>query len=46
MRKLLPGWVHWPQLDIPLLVALLLLMSFGLVVLYSASGGSLDTVYR
>ncbi|MGK2924943.1 MAG: rod shape-determining protein RodA [Lysobacterales bacterium] len=46
MRKLLPGWVHWPQLDIPLLVALLLLMGFGLVVLYSASGGSLDTVYR
>jgi rod shape determining protein RodA len=43
---LLPGWVHWPQLDIPLLVALLLLMGFGLVVLYSASGGSLDTVYR
>ena len=46
MRKLLPGWVHWPQLDIPLLAALLLLMGFGLVVLYSASGGSLDTVYR
>jgi len=46
VRKLLPGWVHWPQLDIPLLFALLLLMGFGLVVLYSASGGSLDTVYR
>ena len=46
MRKLLPGWVHWPQLDFPLLAALLLLMGFGLVVLYSASGGSLDTVYR
>ena len=46
MRRLLPGWVHWPQLDIPLLAALLLLMGFGLVVLYSASGGSLDTVYR
>ena len=46
MRRLLPGWVGWPQLDVPLLVGLLLLMGFGLVVLYSASGGDLDTVYR
>ena len=44
MRRLLPGWVGWPQLDVPLLVGLLLLMGFGLVVLYSASGGDLDTV--
>ncbi|MEE4217672.1 MAG: rod shape-determining protein RodA [Xanthomonadales bacterium] len=46
MRKLLPGWVKWPQLDIPLLAGLLLLMALGLVVLYSASGGNMDTVYR
>jgi rod shape determining protein RodA len=42
----LPGWFGWPQLDAPLLVGLLLLMAFGLVVLYGASGGSMDTVYR
>ncbi len=46
MRRLLPGWVKWPQLDVPLLAGLLLLMGFGLFVLYSASGGSMDTVYR
>ncbi len=46
MRRLLPGWVTWPQLDVPLLAGLLLLMGFGLFVLYSASGGSIDTVYR
>ena len=46
MRRLLPGWFGWPQLDAPLLVGLLLLMAFGLVVLYGASGGSMDTVYR
>ena len=46
MRRLLPGWVGWPNLDGPLLVGLLLLMAFGLVVLYSASGGDLDAVYR
>jgi rod shape determining protein RodA len=46
VRRLLPGWVGWPQLDPALLLALLLLMAFGLVVLYSASGGSADVVYR
>ena len=46
MRKLLPGWVKWPQLDIPLLAGLVLLMAFGLFVLYSASGGNIDMVYR
>ena len=46
MSRLLPGWVKWPQLDIPLLAALLLLMAMGLFVLYSASGGSMDVVYR
>ena len=46
MKRLLPAWTKWPQLDIPLLAALLLLMAMGLVVLYSASGGSMDMVYR
>jgi rod shape determining protein RodA len=46
MKKWLPAWVKWPQLDVPLLAALLLLMAMGLFVLYSASGGSMDIVYR
>ena len=46
MRRWLPAWVKWPQLDVPLLAALLLLMAMGLFVLYSASGGSMDIVYR
>ena len=46
MRRLLPGWIKWPQLDIPLLASLLLLMAAGLLVLYSASGSNMDVVYR
>ena len=46
MRKILPGWVKWPQLDVPLLSGLMLVMSFGLIVLYSASGESMDVIYR
>ncbi len=46
MRRIIPVWVKWPQLDLPLLAGLLLLMAFGLVVLYSASGESMDVVYR
>lgn len=46
MKRLLPGWVKWPQLDLPLLVSVLLLMSFGLLVLYSASGQEMPVVYR
>jgi rod shape determining protein RodA len=46
MKGLIPSWVKWPQLDIPLLLGLLLLMAFGLVVLYSASGENMDVVYR
>ena len=38
MNKLLPAWAGWPQLDWPLFSALLLLLAFGLLVLYSASG--------
>lgn len=38
----------WARLhiDVPLLVLLLILAGFGLIVLYSASSQSLDTVYR
>jgi rod shape determining protein RodA len=46
MRRLLPGWISWPQLDVPLLLGLLILIATGLCVLYSASGGDIDTVYR
>ena len=46
MRRVLPGWISWPQLDVPLLLGLLALITVGLFVLYSASGGNLDTVYR
>ena len=46
MRRFIPGWIQWPQLDVPLLLGLLLLMSFGLVVLYSASGENMDVVFR
>jgi rod shape determining protein RodA len=46
VRRFFPSWVKWPQLDIPLLLGLLLLMAFGLVVLYSASGESMDVIYR
>jgi len=46
VKRILPGWVKWPQLDLPLLVALLLLMGFGLLVLYSASGQEMPVVYR
>jgi rod shape determining protein RodA len=43
---MLPGWLGWPQLDLPLLTGLLLLIGCGLVVLYSASGEDTGTVYR
>jgi len=46
VRRGLPGWVGWPQLDVPLLLSLLVLIAAGLFVLYSASGGDIDTVYR
>jgi len=46
MKRLFPSWVKWPQLDLPLLLGLLLLMGFGLLVLYSASGERMDVVYR
>jgi rod shape determining protein RodA len=46
VRRLLPGWLHWPQLDLPLLAGLALLIGCGLLVLYSASGADAGLVYR
>lgn len=46
MKRLLPTWLGAPRLDPVLLVLLLLVMGFGLVVLYSASGQDTAMVYR
>jgi rod shape determining protein RodA len=46
MRRIYPAWVKWPQIDYALLAGLFLLMVFGLVVLYSASGQEMSVVYR
>ncbi len=46
MKGILPGWAGWPRMDWPLFLALVLLMGFGLLVLYSASGESSATVLR
>ena len=46
MRRLLPAWVGAPRLDPVLLVLLLLIIGFGLVVLYSASGQDMAVVNR
>jgi rod shape determining protein RodA len=46
MMRRLPGWIGWPQLDMPLSLGLLTLIAIGLIVLYSASGGDIDTVQR
>lgn len=46
MRRSLPGLYGRPQFDLPLLFGLLGLVGAGLVVLYSASGGDMGTVYR
>ncbi len=46
MRRLLPGWVGAPRIDLPLLAALLIIMLGGLAVLYSASGEDAGMVTR
>lgn len=46
MRKVLPGWVGLPRLDWPLVSSLVLLVGFGLLVLYSASGEDAAVVLR
>ena len=45
LRKLVIFYKFF-KIDTPLLVLLILLASFGLLVLYSSSGGSLNLVYR
>ena len=46
MKRLLPSWLGLPRLDPVMLALLLLIMGFGLVVLYSASGQDMAVVYR
>ena len=46
MKRLLPGWLGAPRLDIPMLVALLAIMAGGLAVLYSATGQDSGLVMR
>jgi rod shape determining protein RodA len=46
MKRLLPAWVGLPRLDYPMLLVLLLIMGFGLVALYSASGQDAGMVAR
>lgn len=46
MKRLLPSWLGLPRLDPVLLALLLLIIGFGLMVLYSASGQDIDMVYR
>lgn len=46
MRRRLPVWFGAPRLDPVLLVLLLLIMGFGLFVLYSASGQDMAVVDR
>lgn len=46
MRRLLPGWVGLPRLDPVLLALILLVLSLGLFVVYSASGQDIGMVER
>ena len=46
MKRLFPTWVGVPRLDPILLVLLVLIIGFGLVVLYSASGQDMAMVNR
>ncbi len=46
MKRVLPAWVGAPRLDPVMLILLMLIISFGLVVLYSASGQDMGMVER
>jgi rod shape determining protein RodA len=46
MPRVIPRWAGLPRLDVPLLLVLLLVMAFGLLVLYSASNGDMGAVWR
>jgi rod shape determining protein RodA len=46
LLKKLVNFYKFFKIDTPLLILLILLSSFGLLILYSSSGGSLNLVYR
>lgn len=46
LGRIIPGWVGLPRLDPVLLSLLLVIIGFGLVVLYSASGQDMAVVER
>jgi rod shape determining protein RodA len=46
MKNWLPSWIGMPRLDPVLLFLLMLIMGFGLIVLYSASGQDMAMVNR
>ena len=46
MKNWLPSWIGTPRLDPVLLFLLMLIMGFGLIVLYSASGQDMAMVNR
>lgn len=46
MRRLLPGWVSLPKIDLVLLLLILLVLGAGLAILYSASGQDMAFVER
>jgi len=46
LLKKLVSFYKFFKIDTPLLILLILLSSFGLLILYSSSGGSLSLVYR
>ena len=46
MKRWLPTWVGAPRLDPVLLILLMVIISFGLLVLYSASGQDMAVVNR
>jgi len=46
MKRLIPGWLGAPRLDPVMLILLLLIIGFGLIVLYSASGQDMAMVER
>lgn len=46
INRLIPGWVGLPRLDPVLLALLLIIIGFGLLVLYSASGQDMAVVER
>jgi rod shape determining protein RodA len=46
MKRLVPAWLGAPRLDPLMLILLMLIIGFGLVVLYSASGQDMGMVER